>query len=106
MMIAGQLYALKARYRNETTMTKALRRFLNLETMLAAGGALVATGVTILGIVWVEWVARGYKPADSVFMPVVGTLAMTVGIQNALGGFLLAIISGNESNFLSERRAN
>jgi hypothetical protein len=43
---------------------------------------------------------------DSVLPVVVGTLLMSLGAQNILGGFLLAIIGGNESQFLSPPAAN
>ena len=36
----------------------------------------------------------------SVLPAVLGTLLITLGAQNALGGFLLAIVSGNEARFL------
>jgi hypothetical protein len=31
---------------------------------------------------------------------VIGTTLIVVGVQNALGGFLLAILNGNEAEFL------
>jgi hypothetical protein len=33
---------------------------------------------------------------------VIGTSLVVVGVQNALGGFLLAILNGNEAEFLRE----
>jgi hypothetical protein len=32
----------------------------------------------------------------------VGTLAITLGMQNALGGFLMAIIGGHEARFFGD----
>jgi hypothetical protein len=100
MMLAGQLYALKAGYRHATRLTDLCRRLLTLETMLLMGLGAIALGCGILSVVWLQWVERGYTPAASVFLPVVGTLCISVGVQTALGGFLMAIISGNEAKFL------
>jgi len=36
---------------------------------------------------------------------VLGTLMMTLGVQNILGGFMLSIISGNEARFLDAAAA-
>jgi hypothetical protein len=34
---------------------------------------------------------------------VLGTCALAIGMQNVLGGFLLAIVSGNSAEFLQSR---
>ncbi|MDE2561771.1 MAG: glycosyltransferase family 2 protein [Sphingomonadales bacterium] len=100
LMLAGQLYSLKAGFRKESRTMRWLAPFLNLESMLIAGGVCIAVGAAILGLVWTEWVARNFRPTQSVFLPVVGTMAITAGIRTALGGFLMAIISGNEARFV------
>jgi glycosyltransferase involved in cell wall biosynthesis len=100
MMLAGQIYALKAGYRRPTKLIGVCRRALTLETLLVAGLGFIALGLAILAVVWLQWVERHFTPAPSVFLPVVGTLCITIGVQTALGGFLMAIISGNEANFL------
>jgi hypothetical protein len=51
------------------------------------------------------WSARGFGPADSVLPVVLGVLLVTLGAQNAMGGFLLAILGGNEAHFLYGREA-
>jgi hypothetical protein len=101
MMLAGQLYALKAGYRRPTWMTRVMRRRINLETMLLAGLGTIVAGVAVLGYVWFDWAARSYSAADSIFLPVIGTLALTVGAQNIFGGFLMAIIAGNNAEYFS-----
>ena len=49
---------------------------------------------------WVDWAARGYADIATIFPPVIGTLCLTVGVQTIMGGFLLAIIAGNDSRFV------
>ncbi len=103
LMLAGQLYALNAGYRRETKVTRSLASIMNLESMLLAGLAMFAAGICVLGYVWFDWAERGYVAAASIFLPVFGTLALTIGLQNILGGFLMAIISGNNATYLSRR---
>ena len=99
MTLSGNLYGLCAGYRRPSRTTRIAARFAHLESMLLAGLVLVAIGLVTLGIVYAQWVERDYRQAPDILMPVLGTLALTLGMQNALGGFLLAIIGGNEARF-------
>ncbi len=69
--------------------------------MLAGGAASVLGGLVVLTAVLFAWTSRGFVPADSVLPAVLGTLLVTLGVQNALGGFILSIIGGNEARFVS-----
>lgn len=68
--------------------------------MAGLGG--IVTGGGVLALVYYQWVSRNYAMADSVFLPALGTMLVTLGFQTVFGGFLLAIIGGNESRYLSE----
>ncbi|MEL6062494.1 MULTISPECIES: hypothetical protein [unclassified Methylobacterium] len=68
--------------------------------MLGAGLITVTAGVTILALVIWYWSRHSYGPIGSVLPAVAGTTLLVVGTQNALGGFLLAVIGGNEAEFL------
>ena len=105
LTVAGQIYALRAGYRAPGKITRAIGRMATLEHALVAGLAGVAAGATVLGLVYAGWVQRDYAMAESVFPPVFGALLVTVGIQTMLGGFLLAIVSGNEARFVPEDAA-
>lgn len=96
MGLAGHLYGIRAGYRRATGK---LLRALRLETMLVSGLALLALGGTILAAVAYSWVHRDFQAASSILPPVLGTLACTLGMQNMLGGMLMAIIGGNEAKF-------
>ena len=67
---------------------------------MISGAAAMALGLA--GLVWVviAWTGRGFGPADTVLPAVLGTLFVALGAQNVLGGFLLAIVGGNEARFL------
>jgi hypothetical protein len=69
--------------------------------MLIVGGLLAALGFAdLLGVVY-AWSARDFTRAATVLPAVVGVLFMTLGAQSVLGGFLLAILSGNQAGFLA-----
>lgn len=73
--------------------------------MLGAGSLMFMFGLAILSFVVGYWSKHHYSAIGNVLPAVVGTTLVVVGAQNALGGFLLAIISGNEAKFLKEEGA-
>jgi hypothetical protein len=100
LSMTGHLYGIKAGYRHSGRGTALLGRLLTLETMLISGLALIATGIATLAMVALSWSARDFSATYSVLPAVGGTLLVTLGIQNVFGGFLLAIVGGNEARFL------
>ncbi len=83
-----------------TAWIRRLARWVTLETMIAAGLALGAPGSADLLWVVVDWSSRDFGRAYRVLPAVLGTLLITLGAQTVLGGFILAIIGGNEAKFL------
>ena len=98
---AGNLYGVRAGYRVANPVTRQLARWLSLETMLVGGAMLILAGLSILAIVVWQWQARDFASTYSVIPAVIGTLCLTLGFQNVLGGFLLAIVGGNEARFMA-----
>jgi hypothetical protein len=68
--------------------------------MLLAGMGSIIAGLAILGSVVAYWSASRYSPIANVLPAVAGTSLIVMGMQNALGGFLLAILNGHEADFL------
>jgi hypothetical protein len=68
--------------------------------MLISGLALIGAGILTLAMVALSWSARDFSATYSVLPAVGGTLLVTLGVQNMFGGFLLAIVGGNEARFL------
>jgi glycosyltransferase involved in cell wall biosynthesis len=101
LALAGHLYGVREGYRRPKRWTFALSRWLSLETMLISGAAAIACGLVVLTAVLLAWTSRGFGPAASVLPAVLGSLMVTLGVQNALGGFILSIIGGNEARFVS-----
>jgi len=102
LAFAGQLYGVRERYRIAPGWLAALAPWLTLEAMLIAGFAAAAVGLSILVGVLAYWSAHSLEPIANVFPAVAGTCAVAIGMQNVLGGFLLAIVSGNEATFLQQ----
>jgi hypothetical protein len=103
LSMTGHLYGIKAGYRRSGRGTALLGRLLSLETMLISGLALIAAGIATLTVVTLSWSARDFSATYSVLPAVGGALLVTLGIQNVFGGFLLAIVGGNEARFLGGR---
>jgi glycosyltransferase involved in cell wall biosynthesis len=102
LAVASRLYGVRQGYRRPRGMTARLARFITLETMLASGIASVMLGVVLLAVVAIYWSATGFDELRNIFPVVAGTALVVLGTQNVLGGFLLAIIAGNEAAFLQE----
>jgi len=101
LALAGHLYGVGAGYRRPKAWVTRLSACVSLETMAVSGAASAALGLTVLLGVVAAWQARSFGPTDSVLPAVIGTLLLTLGVQNVFGGFLLAIVSGNEACFLA-----
>jgi hypothetical protein len=100
LALASHLHGVQAGYRPPRLWIARLSRWITLETMLLTGLGALIIGGGVLVSVFLSWSARHFGPAPMVLPAVVGTTIMTVGAQNILGGFMLAIISGNEAHFL------
>jgi glycosyltransferase involved in cell wall biosynthesis len=100
MAIAAQLYGIQQGYRIAGPRTHKLAKILSLETMIGLGVLSIAMGGAILLAVFWHWTARHFGQIFSVLPAVLGTTFVTIGFQTIMGGFLLAILSGNVSRFL------
>ncbi|MGB6174753.1 MAG: glycosyltransferase family 2 protein [Methylocella sp.] len=100
---ATHLYGVREGYRRPAPWTAPLAQWISLESMLASGLAVAASGFAILLTLFSYWTQHGYTMIGTVLPAVTGTTLIVVGAQNILGGFLLAIINGHEAEFLKEK---
>jgi glycosyltransferase involved in cell wall biosynthesis len=100
LALAGHLYGVREGYRRPKPWIRRLSAWVSLETMAVSGAGSAALGLAVLTGVAAAWTARDFGPADSVLAPVIGALLVTLGMQNILGGFILAMVGGNEARFL------
>lgn len=96
---AGNLYGIREGYRRRGERSKMFARWLSLETMLIAGMACIVVGGGILAGLVSYWSANRFAPILNVFPAVLGTSLLVIGAQNILGGFLMAIVNGNDASF-------
>lgn len=104
--LTGHLYGVRAGFRRPTVVTRIAAKIATLETFLLSGLIMIMAGIGILGLVAFGWVSRDFGVAVSILPPVVGILVLTLGVQNVLGGFLMAIIGGNEARFFGPAMAS
>jgi glycosyltransferase involved in cell wall biosynthesis len=105
MGLTAQFYGVQSGYRVPGRNTSALAPYLTLETMLIGGGLMMLAGIAVLAAITAYWSALGFHAISSVFPVVAGTCLITVGAQNMLGGFLLAIVCGNDAELLKRTPA-
>jgi glycosyltransferase involved in cell wall biosynthesis len=98
--LACHLYGIREGYRLPSRATAILSRWISLESMLAAGLGAILVGIGILIALVAYWSANDYARIGSVLPAVLGTSLLAIGIQNIFGGFLLAVVGGNEARFL------
>ncbi len=103
LAVATHLYGVREGYRRTGARSARWAPWISLETMLLSGVGAVLAGIGILSAVVWYWSGHGYAQIGSVLPAVAGTTLLVVGMQNALGGFLLAVIGGNEADFLRQR---
>jgi glycosyltransferase involved in cell wall biosynthesis len=99
---ATHLYGRRQGYSEPSRWEAKVAHWISLETMLAAGGLAIALGLAILFSVVGYWSRRHFGAIGNVLPAVIGTTLVVIGAQNALGGFLLAIVNGNEADFLKD----
>jgi glycosyltransferase involved in cell wall biosynthesis len=97
----SHVHGVKEGYRRPHRLIGSIARWVTLETMLLLGVGLALAGFGILITVVVDWSSRNFGPTYSVLPVVLATLLITLGAQTVLGGFILAIIGGNDAKFLA-----
>ena len=98
--LSSYTYSCRLGYRRPSRAMRTLARWVNLETMLGAGLALSLAGAVILAAVFVYWSESKFPTFRSILPPALGASLLAIGMQNALGGFLLSILNGAEANFM------
>lgn len=106
LAVASHLYGVREGYRRAGPATTWFSRWISLETMLLSAGVAILTGLGILGGVVAYWSASRYTPIPNALPAVAETTFIVIGVQNALGGFLLAILGGHEAEFLQQPAEN
>lgn len=99
MALASHFYGVNRGYRRLRPVLKQNASWLTLETMLISGMAMIAIGLFGLVGVTIGWGQSGFIALDNPLLLILSATIGAIGLQNALGGFMLAIIAGNDSRF-------
>jgi glycosyltransferase involved in cell wall biosynthesis len=106
LAMASHLYGRRQGYRRPSIWEARFARWATLEAMLVSGAGAVAMGFAILLGVLGYWSGHHFAAMNSVLPAVLGTTLIVLGAQNSLGGFLLAIVNGNEAKFVEPARSS
>jgi glycosyltransferase involved in cell wall biosynthesis len=99
MAVASHLFGVRAGYRLPSAWLGAARPALTLETWLIVGVSLMIGSVGAMAAIAVHWGAGSFAALPSILPVAVAGVAGTIGVQTLFGGFLLAVIGGNEASF-------
>jgi hypothetical protein len=101
---AGNLYGIREGYRRHSEWSATFARWISLETMLVTGVACMVAGGCVLGTLLSYWSVHRFEPMRNVLPAVLGTSLTIIGAQNILSGFLMAIVNGNNADFMRASR--
>jgi glycosyltransferase involved in cell wall biosynthesis len=99
MAVATHFYGVRRGYRRLHPWLGRLSETLTLEGALFAGVAMMIMSLAALATITVSWSSHGFVALPSILPLTLAAVLGTVGIQTALGGFLLAIIADNNARF-------
>ena len=99
MAVATHFYGVRRGYRRLHPWLGRLSETLTLEGALFAGLAMMIVSLAALATITVSWSSHGFVALPSILPLTLAAVIGTVGIQTALGGFLLAIIADNNARF-------
>lgn len=102
MALATHLHACRTGSAPLARWIFSLSRLLSLEAFILAGIGLLAAA--LVGIITIAgyWSSIHYQPLSTVLPVVIVSLLGSIGIQTMFAGFLLAVISGHQADFLSD----
>lgn len=99
MAVATHFYGVNRGFRLMRPVLKKHSDVLTLEMMLLSGLAFVLIGAGGLAAVGIGWGQSGFTALSNPLPLILSATFGAIGLQNILGGFMLAIIAGNESQF-------
>jgi hypothetical protein len=102
MAFASHLYGVRAGYRLPKPWLSAGRDVLTLEACVFTGIAFIAGSVATMTGITFYWGAGSFTALPSILPVALAGVTGTIGLQTLFGGFLLAVIAGNEASFLRD----
>ena len=97
MAVATHFYGVHTGYRSLRSGIARWSRWLTLENALMAGTLMILCSLVGLAFVGAQWSSGGYLALTSILPMTLALVLGTVGVQTALGGFLVSIIAGHDA---------
>ncbi len=97
MATAMHFHGVRSGYRRLRPGLARIAPALTLETMLVGGLGLAAVAFGWLAWVGIGWWGNDMRALDNPLALICAAALGTIGVQTMLGGFVMAIIAGNES---------
>ncbi|MEV5033410.1 glycosyltransferase family 2 protein [Sphingobium sp. LMC3-1-1.1] len=99
MAFATHIHGVQRGYRSLRPWIARNARVLTLEHALVSGLGLIGIGIIGLAAIGWRWSESGFVALPSVLPLVVAGDCAAIGLQTALGGFMLAIITDHDTHF-------
>ncbi len=99
MALATHFYGARQGYRPLRPVFHKLANVLTLENALIGGGAAIFASILTFSAVVLWWSSLGFAALPTTLPLLVSVVLGVIGVQTALGGFLLAVIAGHEAQF-------
>lgn len=100
MSIASHLYGVRSGFRLPKPWLVRWRSVLSLESCVIGGLSLIAASIGSMAAIAAYWGAGSFAALPSILPVALAGVAGTIGLQTLLGGFLFAVLAGNEADFL------
>jgi len=100
MAFATHFYGVRRGYRHLYSWLAVMGQKLTLEDALLTGGAMMAASIVGLVAITVQWSSHGFIALPSILPLIMAATLGAVGLQTALGSFLLAIIADNNARLI------
>ena len=100
MALAMHIHGVREGYRILRPSVRRLSNLITLETCIGGGLTMIVASMLGFATVVSSWSNGGYVALPSVLPLVLSAITGAAGLQTLLGGFVLAIVSGNEAQFI------
>lgn len=97
--LGAHLFGVREGYRGLHPLVRQFQHVLTLEHSLAFGIFAILAAVIVMAGIGIYWSTHGFAALPSTLPLLLACAAGVIGLQSILGGFLLAIISGNVTRF-------
>ncbi|WP_408589305.1 glycosyltransferase family 2 protein [Novosphingobium sp.] len=103
MALTCHLYGVRRGYRPLRPALRRLAPLLTLEHALTVGTLLMLASLGGFAVIGWRWASGDFVAMPSVLPVTLAAATGALGLQSALGGFLMAIVSGHEAQFIDSQ---